>query len=162
MVFGQLNGQDISVKVELNKDSVGYEETISVTFTIENAKDFKFEQPDFSAFESAVHLGTQNHVSIINGQTTQSTGYTFMLRHFGKGKYSIEPATFIVDGEEYITDIINVVVTEKAVMPDKRKENPYSIFKHDEILGNPFDTPENRRTKPSEKKKKSKKKVYKI
>lgn len=165
-LVGQVNAQDIAVKVELDKDSVGYEEMVRVTFTIENAKDFKFEQPDFSEFESAQRSGTQSNMSIINGQMTQSTGYTYTINHFGKGSYYIEPATFIVDGVEYFTDKIKVVVTDKAVMPSKKKDNPYSLF--NERRGyNPFGMPDIQRKKPEQKDKKKKtkkkkKKVYKI
>jgi hypothetical protein len=167
-LVGQIKAQDkdISVKVELERDSVGYEEMVRVTFTIENAKDFKFEQPDFSEFESAQRSGTQSNMSMINGQMTQSIGYTYTLNHFGKGSYYIEPATFIVEGEEYITDKIKVVVTDKAVMPRKKQDNPYPLF-NERRRFNPFGMPDSKpkpeqKDKNKKKKSKKKRKVYKI
>jgi len=166
LFVGQLNAQDISVKVELDRDSIGYEEGISVTFTIENTKDFKFEAPDFSAFEGAVRSGTQSSMSMVNGKVTQSTGYTYSIKHFGKGNYNIESATFIVDGIEYFTEVKEIVVTEKAIMPNKKKSNPYSFF-NDRRPISPFGMPDNRQQPKSKDKKKKKdgkkkKKVYRI
>lgn len=113
-----LQAQDVTVKAELYKDTVGYEESIKVTFTIENEMNAKFTAPAFDSFEAAQMTGNSMQTSMINGVTTMSKSITYILTHYGKDIYEIEAATFEANGETYTTEPIVVVVADVATTPN--------------------------------------------
>lgn len=125
-----LSAQDIAIKAELYKDTVGYEETVRVTFTIENAQNVDFEAPAFESFDEAIRSGTSMNTSVINGKMTQSVGYTYNLTHFGKGTYSIEAVSIEVDGETYSSEELIVVISDEATTPNPKSEeyNPFGSW----------------------------------
>lgn len=180
-----VQAQDIAVKAQLYKDTVGSEEYIKISFVIENAQQVDFTAPAFKDFAEAVSSGTSTNVSFVNGEMTQSTTYNYLLTHFGEGTYSIEPAIIEVEGEIFQSDILEVVVVEAAKTPDplSEMEKMRSRFGIDQLnmdLEDFFNQiprleipkeledlipniPENGDKKPNEKTdKKKKKKVYKI
>lgn len=181
-----VQAQDITVKAQLYKDTVGSEEYIKISFVVENAQKVDFTAPTFKDFAEAVPTGTSTNVSFINGQMTQSMSYNYLLTHFGKGTYVIEPAIIEIKGEIFQSDILEVVVVETAKTPDplSEMEKMRSRFGMDQLnidLEDFFNrmpqleipkeledlipaNPENGGKKPEGKKKdkKKKKKVYKI
>ncbi|MGB0861589.1 MAG: BatD family protein [Saprospiraceae bacterium] len=117
-----VQAQDISVKAQLYKDTVGSEEYIKISFVVQNAQNVDFTAPAFKDFAEATSSGTSTNVSFINGQMTQSMSYNYILTHFGKGTYVIEPAIIEVEGEVYQSDILEVTVVEVAKTPDPMSE----------------------------------------
>lgn len=173
MGFMSLTAQEITLTAKLDKDTIGYEETIKVVFTVENVKNPSFSPPDFIEFENSSMAGTTSNVSIINGEMTQSMSYTYLLTHKGEGIYGIGKASVEIDGEIYESKIIEVVVVDKPTTPNKKRanrRNPFGSFPQfgDDFpslwgpQGQPNTAPKEKGEGQPTKKKKKKKKVYKI
>lgn len=174
MGFVSLTAQEITLKAKIDKDTIGYEEMVKVIFTVENTSNPIFTAPDFIEFENSTMAGRGSNVSIINGEMTQSTTYTYLLEHKGEGIYAIGKAMVEIDGEIYESKIVEVVVVDKPTTPSKRRANPFdNPFGSFPQFGDDFPSLRERQidprnTIPKDKKqervgkKKKKKKVYKI
>lgn len=168
-----LFAQDINVKVALYKDTVGYEENIQVTFTVENTQNADFEAPAFAAFAEATRTSTASNMSFVNGQMSQSISYTYILKSHGEGIFEIEPATVEIDGHIYQSELVNVVVTNKATTPNPNKERnnigemdmfdmwkrggTFQMPRMEDLMPKPRQEEPKEETKP-----KTKRKVYKL
>lgn len=187
--YGQLMAQEISLTAQLHKDTVGFEEQIQVTFTVMNAQNVDFQPPKFVEFANATSTGTSSSFSFINGKTTQSVSYNYVLEHKGVGVYVIEKAQVELDGLIYESDFVEVVVIDEPATPDPitRSDNMNGIFQFEmpsfpdmpnlpdmeqfsfpdinnledlrKLFPNMPNLPDNGKPQPKEKKKK---KVYKI
>ena len=166
-----LQAQDITVKAELYKDTVGYEETIQVTFTIENEMNAQFTAPLFESFESAQLNGNSMRTSIVNGVSTMSKSLTYVLSHYGKDIYEIESATFEVNGEIYVTEPIIVVVADVATTPNPPSAedqfgfgSDFGMFRRSPFGNQPRRIQPEKKETPKENpsKTKKRKKVYKM
>lgn len=168
-----LCAQEVNVKVALYKDTVGYEENIQVTFTVENTQNADFEAPAFAAFAEAVRMSTASNMSFVNGQMSQSVSYTYSVKPYGEGIFEIEPATVEIDGQIYQSELVSVVVTNEATTPSPAKER--SIGEVDMFdmwrRGGTFQMPEMEDLMPKPRQKeekkeatkpKTKRKVYKL
>jgi hypothetical protein len=113
-----LQAQDVTVKAELFKDTVGYEESVQVTFTIENEMNARFNPPAFEGFASAKSNGSSMQTSIVNGKSSSSKSFTYILTHRGSNIYEIEAASFEVGSKIYTTKPLIVVVSDEATTPN--------------------------------------------
>ncbi len=166
-----LQAQDITVKAELYKDTVGYEETIQVTFTIENKMNAQFTAPAFESFEAAQLTGNSTMTSIVNGVSTMSKSLTYVLTHYGKDIYEIEAASFEVNGEIYVSEPLIVVVADIATTPNPPSVenefgfgNDFGMFRRNPFGSQPRPMQPKKEVKPKENpsKTKKRKKVYKM
>ena len=72
-------------------------------------------------------------ISIVNGRTTTSIGYTFALIAREKGNFTIPPITIEIDGETHSTNSIPVEVIERGnLSPENGRQLP-DIFLEVEI-----------------------------
>lgn len=163
--------QDVTVKAELYKDTVGYEETIQITFTIENEMNAQFNAPAFESFETAQMTGNSTMTSIVNGTTTMSKSMTYVLTHYGKNIYEIEAASFEVDGKIYVSEPLIVVVADVATTPNPPSAddgfgfgNDFGMFRRNPFGNQPRPIQPKKEEKPKENPSKTKKrnKVYKM
>lgn len=166
-----LQAQDITVKAELYKDTVGYEETIQVTFTIENKMNAQFTAPAFESFEAAQMTGSSTMTSVVNGVSTISKSLTYILQHYGKDIYEIEAASFEVDGEVYVSEPLIVVVADVPTTPNPPSMedefgfgNDFGMFRRSPFGTQPRPMQPKKEEKPKENPSKTKKrnKVYKM
>lgn len=72
-------------------------------------------------------------ISIVNGQTTTSTTYSYGLIARETGFFTIPPVTIQVDGEEYQTEPIQVEVIEKGQLSEDGSRQLPDIFLEVEI-----------------------------
>ena len=167
-----LQAQDITVKAELYKDTVGYEETIQVTFTIENEMNAQFNAPAFESFESAQLNGNSMQTSMVNGVTTTSKSITYVVTHYGKNIYEIEAASFEVDGKIYVSEPLIVVVADVATTPNPPSAqddfgfgNDFGMFRRSPFGNQPRQTQPKKEETPKKKnpsKTTKRNKVYKM
>ena len=178
ILIASLSAQDVKVTAKLYKDTVGFEEKIQITFSIENTQNVDFEAPKFKDFAASTRTGTSTNMSFVNGEMTQSVSYNYILEHHGAGIYVIEPAIVEINGEIYQSDIIEVVVSSEATTPNPISETDRMMnrFRMDNFNLNLDDffnnmpqfeipdipLPQPKSDKKKEEKKKPKKKIYKI
>ena len=100
--LGSVQAQNASFSVNVSNDSILAGNQIAVTFSLENAQGTDFYFPDFSSGlvkVSGPNMSSQ--ISIINGQSSQSTSYTFYLQADEVGDFYVEPASVKV-GDDYL------------------------------------------------------------
>jgi len=116
-------GQEVSFEVSLSADTIGIEDVLEVSFSLKNARGSAFEAPEFEGFRIVGGPNTSSQMTIINGEITQTSSYSFILEPLDIGEYYIQPAGIIADGEPLETELKTVwVFSEGGVKKKKSKE----------------------------------------
>lgn len=106
----------------LEKDSIGAEELITVTFTIENVSPNGFQAPDFSAFEKVLGPNISTEFSMINGNFSQKATYTYRLIPKDRGVFKIPAASLTIEDDILQTEALKVTVLD--IPETKPKKEP--------------------------------------
>ncbi len=107
---GRAQENPLQFTVEVSTDSLLMGHTLRVAFTLENAQGEAFEAPYFNGFDVLSGPNYASRVTMVNGQTTQSISYTFLLRPKEAGNFYIEPASISVEGQVLETMPMEVIV----------------------------------------------------
>lgn len=107
---GYSQSDEVSFSVSVSADSIYFGNKFKVTFTVENGQGSDFMQPEFRDFKMASGQMMSTRTSIINGEMSQTSSYSFYLEPKEVGRYFIEPASIEVDGEIYETEPYEVFV----------------------------------------------------
>ena len=94
--FGQSAETKFTVSVSV--DSILFGNSFKVTFTLENSKGSEFTPPIFEAFNQIGGQSMSTRMSIVNGEMSQFSAYSFYLEPKEIGRHFIEPASIIGDG----------------------------------------------------------------
>lgn len=161
---GWLHAQDNPrFTVEVSSDSVLLGNYIEVTFTLENAKGTNFEAPSFQDFRVLSGPHYASNFSMVNGEVSQSTSYSFQLEPKDVGNFYIEPAGIRVQGEVLETEPIEIMV---APNPDGIIDRPRNglQFQFEWGRNRSLETPDTllEKERRLKLKKKKKRKIYKI
>ncbi len=96
---------------------------------VENASDVEtIIPPSFKNFSIVSGPNQQSGVSNINGKVDQYVGISFYLKPNGAGKYVIGPAIARINGKEYRTSPVSVVVTNGSGAAQNNNSGPLSPF----------------------------------
>ncbi len=121
LLFVQGMYAQVEFKATASKTSLGINERLIVEFAV-NADGDGFVPPKISGFKVSGPYQTVNN-SWINGKTSYSKGYKYLLIPTAKGTFTIGPATIIVDGYEYKTNTLKITVGDAIAGADP---NPYA------------------------------------
>jgi hypothetical protein len=83
-----------------------------VTYTLRNAEGDNFQPPAFTDFERIAGPSRSTSMSIINGEMTRETSFTFTLRPRRTGTLTISPASITVNGQVLRSNPLQVEVVE--------------------------------------------------
>lgn len=117
----QNKSKEITLKVVTDKDSIGVEDYIQVTFILENATSENFEPPVFEDFD-AVNTMTSREVSYVNGKVNSRLRFVYNLRPKSIGSFIIQPAIAIVEGQTYQTETLTISVSGDPSKVEKKKK----------------------------------------
>ena len=124
------------ITMEVSSDTIGLNNTLEVAITVENAKVKGFNPPKFEGFR-VQGPSTSTSMSIINGDMTQSSTYTFYLTPREKGTFKIGSASVDTEGGSLKTDEKEIIVIENfdpEIKPQKRQQ---SIWGDDPFFSRP-------------------------
>jgi len=129
---------DIRFTVSVSTDSVLMGNPFQVQFTVENTEVRDFEAPSFSPDFMVVSGPNQStSITMVNGQTRQSTSYSYLLDPVGVGSFFIGPATVETDLGYLETNPMEILVVPN---PDGIKQPIRSPLGMQEFqFGNPND-----------------------
>lgn len=82
-----------------------------VSFVIENARG-QFKAPSFLNFDVVGGPNTSTQMSIVNGRSSQKVTYSYTLTTHKVGKYTIDPAEIMVNGQTLKTEPLQVEVLQ--------------------------------------------------
>ena len=153
-------GQEAAFTATVSLDSVLLGNFIEVTFTAKNIPNAKIEPPAFEGFDLVSGPNYSSYTQIINGQTTQTLSYSYILKPKDIGQYFIAPA-YTQKGEETFSTApieINVYPNPDNIVqkPPKKKNTKWLNFGWSEEF------PSIKKPKKKKKKKKKKRKVYRL
>jgi hypothetical protein len=118
-------GQNVSVTME-GPSSVSISEQFQLNITI-NSSPSSFSPPGLSDFTVLMGPSTSSSssVQIINGRMSQSSEYTYsyVLQPKKNGKFSISPASFVVNGKKYSSNSLSIEVTGNAASKSQSAQN---------------------------------------
>jgi hypothetical protein len=117
--------KDAKINIEVSSDTIGLNNTLEVAISVENAKIKHFNPPSFEGFR-VQGPSTSTSMSIINGDMTQSSTYTFYLTPREKGAFKIGSASVDTEGGTLKTDEKEVIVVENfdpEIKPQKRQQS---------------------------------------
>ena len=109
-----------SFTASVSKNKVGINEQFSLTFTVNGSGD-RFAAPKLSNFSILAGPSTSSRTSIINGEMSRESSYTYHLRAKRVGIYTIGSAYITVDGKEYKTRNISIQVLKSTTTSTTNK-----------------------------------------
>ena len=95
--------------------SVAKGDNFTVTYTLENAQGANFTPPDFEHFQQLQAPTRNSSTTMINGRTTYTSGWTFILQAQRTGKFWIHPASIEIDGKRVFTKKLQVEVVKGRI-----------------------------------------------
>jgi hypothetical protein len=99
---------------EINKTTIGIGKKIKVTFTLKDATGIQFEAPDFEGFEVLGGPNVSSSMSIMNGDVSQSSAYTYYVSAKKVGKLEIPSAAIKVGKKTLRTAAIPITVVAQS------------------------------------------------
>lgn len=134
--------QQVDVRSSVNATTIGTEEALTYTITVDGSDGSDIMIPSAPESDGLTLLqtvpGTQQSVSIVNGQMSRSFGFNWTYRPTRQGKASIAATVVKVGDREYHTQPIDVNV----VPQDQRPARPRQVTPFDRIFRNPLDSPQ--------------------
>ncbi|MBL0119889.1 MAG: BatD family protein [Saprospiraceae bacterium] len=107
-----LKAQEVRFYAEAETNEVPLDGYFEVYFKIENGNGVDLSPPTFSDFKVLGPPTFSSQTSIINGEASRSSSYTFALEPTRKGRFTIGPATVKVNGKIFTSKPITLEVLD--------------------------------------------------
>ncbi len=131
-IFAQKSAQ---FQIELSSDTVGLDGYIQVSFTINNMEVEDFSPPDFEGFR-VQGPSTSTSMSIINGKSSQSATYTYILIPHKIGTFKIKSASVKTNEGKLETEEKTIEVLEHYEIAEKPQKRNRGFFDDDDFFQN--------------------------
>jgi hypothetical protein len=115
-----LFAQGVQFTASASKTRVATGEAFEVSFAL-NGNGDRFMPPGFNGFEVASGPNVSQSMTSINGNTSTSTGYSYVLVPTREGQYTIGPASIIVNGHTMATRPFNITVVKGS--PQQQRQS---------------------------------------
>ena len=124
-----LNSLFISAQVKfdasVSKTKLGLNERLRVDFVMNQNGD-NFSPPDFENFQIIGGPNQSIKTSYVNGERSFSKTYSYFLQPLKKGSIRIKQASIEIDGEEYKSLPIEVLITDSVSQPSESVTQYYN------------------------------------
>jgi hypothetical protein len=100
---------DISVKAELSSSRFPEDEAVLLTVTVQGARSAEPELPAADGLRF-IYRGQSSQMQWINGKSSSSIVFTFLVQAEKTGKHTIQPIKVTVDGSSYTTNPLSCTV----------------------------------------------------
>jgi hypothetical protein len=111
-----LSAQDVKLTASVNSNKVGTGEQFEVTFSV-NGNISNFTQPEFGGFQVLSGPNQSTSMTSINGSTTVSTAFSYILMGAKIGQFIIGPASAVVNGKRLTSAPIKMDVVKGQPVP---------------------------------------------
>lgn len=102
-------GADVAVKAELRPVEFALDQSSLLTITVSGARSAKPEIPAGDGLRF-VYRGQQSQTQWINGKTSSSISFSFMVQAKKEGVHTIKPVKVIVDNKTYTSQALSCTV----------------------------------------------------
>ncbi|ATA69870.1 BatD family protein [Capnocytophaga sputigena] len=117
-----LYAQQVEFKAEVSKNQLGANERLRIEFSMNKDGD-NFTPPNFHGFTVVMGPSQSISKSWINGVSSFSKTYVYILEPKTKGNFTIGQASIEIDGRTYRTNPINITVTDAVKTPTMEKNS---------------------------------------
>jgi hypothetical protein len=121
-----MQAQDLDFTAKSSKTELGVNQRFRVEFTVNKKGTKNFTPPSFSGFTVVAGPSSSVSQAWINGVSSYTKTYTYILQPNSQGNFTIEPATLTYKGKEYTSNALQIKVT-KAVEQPKDPNDPENI-----------------------------------
>lgn len=108
------SAQDVKFYAETESRQVAADAYFEVYFKVDNGIGQNLQPPSFSGFNVLGGPSFSSQTSIINGDATRSTTFTYVLEPRSTGRFTIGPATVTVGGRKYTSEPVIIEVVKAA------------------------------------------------
>ncbi|MBW6481997.1 MAG: BatD family protein [Vicingaceae bacterium] len=91
-----------------------------------NSKISNFTPPDLSNFRVLSGPNQSTNMSWVNGQTSTSLSYSYILMAIKEGDFTIQPASVVVNGKTYKSNTISIKVGKGIQIQQQQQQNQQS------------------------------------
>ena len=103
---------EVSFTAIANAKQVVEGDFFQVDFTLKNAEWERFTPPNFTGFQQHGNPSSSQQTTMANGKWSSTKTLTYMVKAKKKGKYTIDPATAVVNGKEVKSNKIPIEVVK--------------------------------------------------
>jgi hypothetical protein len=129
--------QDVQVSASIGSDTVGIHDQVQLVIKVSGkdsgeAENPRFPEPQGFSVVSGPNIGTQ--FQWINGRSSSSKSFTYILVPKKEGQFTIDPIEVRVGDKTYETNAIQVQVTQASANPSPQPRNsvvPWDPFGED-------------------------------
>jgi hypothetical protein len=129
--------QDFNLEASLSENQVFVGEQFSLKIEVKGESLRNIDLPSLPQIDGIRILSANpsrgQSISIVNGRTQTATSYTYTLIARESGNFRIPPIPVTVDGEEYMTNPLNVEVVEQRSLQAESGERRPDIFARIEV-----------------------------
>jgi hypothetical protein len=115
-----LFAQDVKFTASVNKNEVGTGEQFQIDFSVNGNAD-GFAPPSFGNFQVLSGPNVSTSMESINGSTTVSNSYSYILMPVKEGEFTIGPATATINGHRISTNSIKIKVVKGRPVPQNNQ-----------------------------------------
>ncbi len=132
--------------------SVPVNQTFQLNLTLENANGSGLKPPAFTDFQLVGGPSTSTSMQWVNGVTTQSITYSYILKPKSEGTFTLGKASIAVSGVTMESNELTISVTQAVQQQARQQRNydPYDPFgmMQDDPFEDPFFQPRQRQQAP--------------
>ena len=121
---------DVKMVASASKSQVGVGEQFEIDFTL-NGMGTRFTPPDLSAFQLLSGPNISTSETDINGVSTTSTTYAYILSATKEGTFNITAAAIVVNGHTVISNPLKIKVQGQAPPQPKQQQQAQSAAPDD-------------------------------
>lgn len=124
LLTSQLLSAQVEFTASVSKKKLGINERLRVDFEM-NSEGDNFSPPSFTGFTVVGGPSQSVSHSWINGKRSFSKTYTYILSPKKRGKFTIQQAEIVIEGETYKTIPVNVEVVAAIAKPKDPNDPDY-------------------------------------
>ncbi|WP_130734917.1 BatD family protein [Flavobacterium sp. J27] len=121
-----LLAQEINFEAKLSRTTIGLNERVQVSFTINQDGD-NFQAPNFEGFRVVGGPSQSTSFSWINGVKSFSRSYSYVLQPTQKGVLTIKQGIIEYEGQTYKTVPVKITVTDAIELPKDPNDPDYKV-----------------------------------
>ena len=135
--------QDPQVTASIDSDTVGVQDQFQFTITVSGSNSGDAENPrlpNLKAFQIVAGPSTSTQFQWINGRSSSSKSFTYILIPEKEGQFTIDPVEVKIGGKSYRTRPLQVRVTSASRGPAPRQQrsmDPFDPFEGDRLNREP-------------------------
>jgi len=125
LVGSYVFSQEIDFSATVSKSELGLNQRLKIEFSVNKNGGDNFEAPDFSNFKVIAGPSSSVSQSWINGKSSYSQSYIYILEPKNVGVFTIPPAQIEYKKTIISSNSVTVVVTEEVALPKDPNDPNY-------------------------------------